>query len=236
LASGGRPTKNELDLGDLRLDQLHVLDLDLRQPDGAPLQHASVQMFQERAGAGAWDAPPLVPWLGDRSGRLRLLLPDGNLALSVAGGKGLCRIQEIELTDKFPRHQKLTLTMEPMLRVAGLVKNRRGLPVPGVQFRISGTSSRGGGPPQHMRNAIDDLNRRSLQGTSDEHGRFELFHISQPTTQFRLGVTLRAGGQSYHNHNALQLGDEPIETAEVEIDCPDELAVGKGVVEGEDKK
>jgi hypothetical protein len=110
-----------------------------------------------------------------------------------------------------------------MLRVTGVVKNRNGLPVPGVQFSISGSTSQGGGPPQHVRAAIDDQNRRGLAGTTNAEGRFELFYLLQPNTHYWLGASLSAGRQRYSAQNAIQLLGEAVENAEVEIDCPDEL-------------
>jgi hypothetical protein len=62
-------------------------------------------MFEGRQGAGVWDPPPPTPWAGDRSGRLRLLLPDCKVALSVVSGKGHHKILEIELTEGDPHHQ-----------------------------------------------------------------------------------------------------------------------------------
>jgi hypothetical protein len=171
------------------------------------------------------DRPLLAPWLGDHLGRLRLLLPDGSMALSVGAGDRLCKIHEIELTSQSPRHQRLTLVLEPMLRVTGVVKNQNGLPVPGVQLSPTFSGIGNIDLSRTVFNACLDRNLHGLSGTTDADGRFELTYLAQCGVRYRLRATLNADGRLHHNPVALQLGEASVEDAVLELNCPDELVV-----------
>jgi hypothetical protein len=214
----------ELDLGELQLDAFHVVDLAVRQPDGSPQSHPVVQLLDESLGSGRRDPPLLASWHGERNGRLRLLLPNGKMALAIEGGKGLFTLLAIELLKDSPREQPLVVTLEAMVRVAGVVKNHNGLPLPGASLHISGGSQQGGGPPVPHRRAIEDRNQRWLTGTTDEKGCFELFYIPLPNTGYQITATLVVRGESYRTNVPLHVMGTAIENAELELDCPDELA------------
>jgi hypothetical protein len=172
LEAPSRAPDEPIDLGDLRLDKLMALDVEVIGSDSAPAKHAALALGDRHCP----DAP-FFP-AADARGRIRFLVPGaGAVILAARAGEDVGWI-EVGL----PVSEAVELRLTPWLSVEGVVKGENGQPMAGV--RVLATT----------RKTLEPAFLRTLTmlrtAVSDGAGRFRV-EVLPPRNEVLL--TFRAG-------------------------------------------
>lgn len=165
LAVGGIARNPVEDLGDLRLDQLTVAQVQVRDHDGAPAPGARLEV----RGDGHANAP--IEYLTDRVGRLQFPLPRGEMTFGAfvpGGGVAFARVRAPALAQD-PPLDPLVLTLTRPVPVGGVVVDGQGQPIAGA--RVQPWSAPDGGEPGPSSLAF---RARLAPVPTDAEGRFAL--------------------------------------------------------------
>ena len=113
-------SKESLDLGDIRLDELEVLDIAVKTPDSSPANRAKLLIA---AGKGSADTRQYETYTADRRGRLRMLVPK-NVELDIAAGLS----GQVRIVHSKKREGLLVIDLRA-LYLTGRVVNGQGQPL-----------------------------------------------------------------------------------------------------------
>jgi hypothetical protein len=191
------PPATPCDLGDLRLDLLLPLDIDVVHADGAPARHASLVLAMDE---GMWDKPCLVT---NERGRLRVFVMRHTRKLAMAA-----RVDsDIGTLDcSVDRAQRLTLRLEPRLWISGTVRNSDRQPMRDVWLFVNFA---GDGANARERLAISLAQRGA---TTDAAGRF---HIGTLAAGSRVDLYCTHGTWGIVHTESLSLADKPMSDVEI---------------------
>ena len=144
------------DAGELRIDELHALDLEVRRANGVPARFAHIVLLE-------WGGPDRpMTMRTDERGRLRILLPSSERVSLGARSQFEIRLESVEISGP----KELVLTLKPRPFVEGVVQDADGRALPGVSVSKLGAGLRHGRMLEAM------LGGRSA--TTDARGRFRL--------------------------------------------------------------
>ncbi|MFQ5506035.1 MAG: hypothetical protein ACE5F1_14740, partial [Planctomycetota bacterium] len=128
LALAETPEKQDLDLGELRVDELELLEVRVRAPDGTPADRPAVLVDPGAQGFRRSSASQFFDFQADRRGSLRVLMPKCDEVRIAA-----CLEAQLKRLDtRVPAPQPVDITLDPAIHVSGTVINGRSKPVPGA--------------------------------------------------------------------------------------------------------
>jgi len=133
ICAGATPDK-DADLGDLRLDQLEVLELEIRSPGGSPANRPRVlvHMGENRNLSNLNEFDELA---ADRRGRVRMLVPKGmgaEVLIVADNAEG----KQVSVPADRPAGP-VRIVLDPATLIQGKVVNGKGEPVAGARIQFS---------------------------------------------------------------------------------------------------
>jgi hypothetical protein len=186
-----KPT--EKDIGDIRLDKLATVRVQVFQTDGTPTPHARVGLASLK-GRQNYLSPPLH--LCNHLGRLRIRMPAGDDYILGAGIRGQALLSKLVLPAKEPIMVRLTSG----LILKGRIVDPNGEPLAGANVYLN-SYGRTKVLHQGLWNALRGGNTTAL---SKADGSFEIPIL--PETSYRFQVNYRKGNQWYN------IGQQQVET------------------------
>ena len=173
-------SKESLDLGDVRLDQLETLDIAVTTPDGSPANRPSLLID---IGGGPVTGRHHFTYTANRRGRFRMLLAK-DVELTIAAGLA----GQVEQLHSKKREGVLRIELKA-LYLRGRVVNGQGQPLPKAHVILQ--------PLSFGSNALlsNLLHTRCI---SDDKGRFRL--AVQADTDYFLWCSLRQGNSVFSAH------------------------------------
>lgn len=131
LATGRPPFASPHDLGDLRLDEVVVAQVEVRTDAGVPVPGARLTVTT----ADLYNSP--LEYVCDRVGRLQFPLPRGEIRIGawVQGGGVTTGLVRVPAEANDPSLDPLVLKLSATRTVRGLVVDERGKPVAGARVR-----------------------------------------------------------------------------------------------------
>jgi hypothetical protein len=196
IAAGHTGKTDDLDLGDLRLDQGAVLQLDVRGFDGAPASAARIVMTENRQ-QGRF-LHNTVDALTDRLGRFAMIVPETDLFLGIAAGAAGFSMQEFKPKPGMPAAQRIRLAVP--ITVSGRVLDRNGKGIANASLSLN---------PRHHQSYSQLMILRQASGSikSGPDGRF-VVTVPVANTQYSLSAYVRLDNQTFHSGNQEFFVDE----------------------------
>lgn len=190
------------DIGDIRIDKLAAVCVQVHQADGTPTSHARIGVASQKSGQ-QYVSPPLH--LSNHLGRLRVLLPLGDEYILGAGKRGQALLCKLTVPTKEP----IMIRLAGGMVIKGRVVDPNGDPLSGANIYLY---PYGGLKVLHqgLWNALRGGNTSTL---SKADGTFEI--PVHPETNYTFQVNYRRGNQWYN------IGQQMVETESSSQDLGD---------------
>ncbi|MFQ5503335.1 MAG: hypothetical protein ACE5F1_00900 [Planctomycetota bacterium] len=199
LAVKTRPGSRAFDLGDIRIPDLHALDIQVRAEDGTAAEQAQVLVGVAEGDYYSMLQPFSV--LTDRRGRTRLIVSDpGELAIAVSANHSIRFADpgDLEARAGAERSTPLEIQMAKPLYLSGRVVDARGTPIPGARAHLYPKEAAGSVRQMFLTYYLRDR----LSAVTDGHGMFKIW-APMPNADYILLASLRRDRGS--------IGSDPVE-------------------------
>jgi len=198
-----KPGNHEFDL-----DNVRVVDVALRRPDGHPAARAQARLLGSTTNSKSIDfySSAIPSMQADHVGRIRILSFEPQCLLAVLD-RDHYLLETIELTPT-RLDAPLVETLKPYATVRGRVVDGNGNPVVGANVEIGSQSIR----------AVDDLvrvigylNAQTMRAKTDEQGRFELRFIPNRNRSYKIRARTRIGNRNVYGKDMAPIGQESVD-------------------------
>ncbi|MEW6742127.1 MAG: carboxypeptidase regulatory-like domain-containing protein [Planctomycetota bacterium] len=237
----------DLDLGTLRIDELPVLEVEVRRANESPAGHANLVLGEvvarsEPTDAGGMDdsvfldvPPEEIKLSTDAQGRTRLLIAPGSELGIVAISESGCGFERVTIPARSGR-SRLVLALQEHLTISGRVIDSEGRPVPGASVsadlnellpawveKESGMEKQARPAPAFLMRGLS-YDGPLFRATSDSQGSFQLF-VPNPEAVYHLRAGLSRDGTYYYSQEVKQVTvhDEPLLGVEIVVRSEEEL-------------